>query len=113
MWEGTMRDGAGKSLKGTLTGFHRRGSTEGFCGVHWTTICALPEWPGTGKLALSLSARQQKKFSDRRTEPALQRRDDIPISVLLYIVQQKVIIVATSTGENYINFTIIRGQPDP
>ncbi|ELK02035.1 Fatty acid-binding protein, heart [Pteropus alecto] len=37
---------------------------------------------------------------DNRTEIALQPRDDIPISVLLYVVQQKVMIVAMPK-ENY------------
>lgn len=50
--------------------------------------------PKTGNLSLSQMA--TRSFLDNRTEPALQPRDDIPISVLPHIIQQKVIIVAIS-----------------
>lgn len=49
--------------------------------------------PRTGNLSLRWAP---EVVLDNRTEPVLQPRDGIPLSVLPYIIQQKVIIVTTS-----------------
>ena len=74
----------------------------GFCTDYAGRVSVL-EHMGPG-LAISLSLSQigSRSSLDNRTKPALQPQDDIPISVLLYIAQQRVIIVAISEGENYI-----------
>ena len=69
---------------------------ESLCSSTWAQ-----DWQSLS-LSLSLSQIGSRSSLDNSTKPALQPQDDIPISVLLYIAQQRVIIVAISEGENYI-----------
>lgn len=63
------------------------------------TLCALSEQTQDWQ---ALSQTGARSSLDNRPEPARQPRNDILISVLLYKVQHRVIIVATSKEKNYI-----------
>lgn len=100
-----MRDDAGKldrqgrvSKELRLYSIEERGSLKAFKQtILDNSLCSSRMGPG-----LATSKIGTRSSLDNGTEPALQPRDDIPISILIYIVQQTVIIVATSREENYI-----------